>query len=264
MSKIPQKYQVKILNRRAMILKVTLLLLMLAVFIAGAVVNTLRTNHLITVGVEQVMRTIPFEAHPPSAEQRFLVIGDSSAVGVGSDTPRGTIAGRLGHDFPTADITNLGVSGSKTADLIPRLQALEPSAHYDLMLIQIGGNDIVRRTPYAKLEKSLPQVLELAKQHADHVVLLTSGNVGTSKLLPYGTRWIFTMRTKKVRKIFMRITAEHDVRYVDLYRRKPWDPYAQDADRFYSPDYFHPSADGYGDWYVLVKETLDSIPDLQK
>jgi lysophospholipase L1-like esterase len=117
----------------------------------------------------------------------------------------------------------------------------------------------VRRTPYADLEHDFPRVLELAKQHSNNVVQLTSGNVGTSKLLPFGTRWFFTLRTKQVREIFIRINAEQGTHYVDLLRKRSEDPYAQDPDKYYSADYFHPSAEGYGDWYGFVKPIVTKL-----
>ena len=122
----------------------------------------------------------------------------------------------------------------------------------------------MRRTPYANIERDLPWLFELANAHSENVVQLTCGNVGTSKLLPFGTRWYFTHRTKKVREIFMRIANEHEVHYVDLFRNKANDPYAQDPKKYYSPDFFHPSAGGYGDWYSFVKPIVTSLPDLEK
>lgn len=239
-------------------------MLALAIVLGIIVIEYFHTRRLIGIGTELANKAVAFEAHPASPTQHFLVVGDSSAVGVGSVSPEGSVAGRLGADFPQADITNHGVSGSKVADLLSQLKGLDQGAQYDLILIQIGGNDIVRRTPYANLERDLPQALKLATAHSDNVVLLTSGNVGTSRLLPYGTRWFFTLRTQQVRRIFQRITKEYGVHYVDLYRARSEDPYAHDPEKYYAPDFFHPSAEGYGDWYTFVKATIDTLPDFQK
>ena len=190
---------------------------------------------------------------------RFLIVGDSSAVGVGADPAEGSIAGRLASDFPTADVRSIAVSGHKVADAIRQIETLAAEERFDLIVIQIGGNDIVRNTAYKNLETDFPKLFELAKQHSDNVVQLTSGNVGTSKLLPFGTRWLFTLKTKQVRELFIRINQEQGTHYVDLFRNKANDPYAQDPDRYYSDDYFHPSAEGYGDWYTFVKPIVVQI-----
>jgi lysophospholipase L1-like esterase len=235
------------------------ILLILAIIILIVVYDVINTRRLITLGVKQTEKTKAFERRLDNPEYKFLIVGDSSAVGVGALPAEGSIAGRLAADFPAADIQSLAVSGSKVADAIKQLESLPSQARYDLILIQIGGNDIVRRTPYSKLKEDFPRVLELAKQHSGNVVQLTSGNVGTSKLLPFGTRWYFTLRTKKVREIFMRINAEQGTHYIDLLRKRSDDPYAQDPQKYYSPDFFHPSAEGYGDWYAFVKPVVVQI-----
>lgn len=235
------------------------LYLILATITALTIYNFIHTGKLIKIGRAQTATTLPFERRLPEAELKFLVIGDSSAVGVGAEPQTGSIAGRLATDFPTADVKNLAISGSKVKDAIAQLESLPTEARYDLIVIQIGGNDIVRMTANADLERDFPTVLKLAKQHSDHVVQLTSGNVGTSKLLPFGTRWWFSIKTKQVRKIFMGINAEQGTHYIDLYRRLAVDPYAKDPKKYYSPDFFHPSADGYGEWYSFVKPEVVKI-----
>lgn len=240
-----------------------IILLILAVFSLVILVEYWQMNRLIAIGVDQTLKTEPFERRLKKPQFRFLVVGDSSAVGVGAQPPEGSVAGRLAADFPTADIQSIAVSGSKVTDAIRQLENLPTDAEYDLILIQIGGNDIVRSTPFQNLERDLPHLFELANAHSENVVQLTSGNVGTSKLLPFGTRWYFTWRTKQVRKIFMRIANEHEVHYVDLYRKRSVDPYVQNPQKYYSPDFFHPSAHGYGEWYSFVAPIVKSLPDLE-
>ncbi len=240
-------------------LEIKIGLFVLVIILAIVIYDVIQTTRLIRIGVQQTNTTQAFERRLNTPEYRFLIIGDSSAVGVGASPQEGSIAGRLAADFPTADIHSLAVSGSKVTDAIQQLESLPETERYDLILIQIGGNDIVRSTPYAELKRNLPQVFELANAHSKNVVQLTSGNVGTSKLLPFGTRWYFTLRTKAVRKIFMSIAADQHVHYIDLFRSRARDPYAQDPKTYYSPDFFHPSAEGYGDWYSFVKPIITEI-----
>lgn len=250
-------------EKKLMSLEIKIILLILAIITLIVIFDVVQTSRLIAIGVEQTVRTRAFERRLENPEFHFLVVGDSSAVGVGAEPLEGSVAGRLAADFPTADIQNIAVSGSKVKDAIDQLESLSKNERYDLILIQIGGNDIVRGTSYAGLEKDFPRLIELAKQHSNNVVQLTSGNVGTSKLLPFGTRWYFTIRTKKVRELFMHINAEQGTHYVDLFRDKANDPYAQNPKKYYSPDFFHPSADGYGDWYAFIGPIVKALPDLK-
>jgi len=93
-------------------------------------------------------------------------------------------------------------------------------------------------------------------------MLMTSGNIGTAKLLPFGTRWFFTKRTRKVREIFMEAAETHSTPYVDIFREVKEDPFAQDPKRYYAKDIFHPSSEGYADWYTFVRMKLDIFPPL--
>jgi lysophospholipase L1-like esterase len=238
-----------------MIIKLSIALFLLG-FVLHLALSYFQMQKLIALGTGLADEAIAF-SRVLEAGPQFLVIGDSSAVGVGASKSADSIAGRIGADYPQASITNLGVNGAKTAELLPRLESLE--LHYDFILIQIGGNDIVRRTDLSELESSIDAILEEALKHTDQLVLMTSGNVGTSKLLPYLTRWFFTQRTRDVREIFMNAAKKHDVEYVDLFREKSDDPYAQDPAKYYSADFFHPSSDGYEDWYQFVSAKLEEI-----
>ncbi len=234
------------------------LLILLLVYVAYQII---RTRYYISIGIGLAEAAVKYEQHPANPTIRILTIGDSSVVGTGSTDPTLTVAGRLGTDYPTADITNLGVNGTRTLELIERFKGIQ-GQHYDLIIIHTGGNDIVHFTSMADIESGLGQVLELATTMSDSVIVLHGGNVGSSKLFPAPTRWIFTYRTKKVREIFMRVTTEKGVHYVDLFREGKSDPFVTDPKKYYGSDYFHPSADGYGDWYSGIKQFLPPLSPL--
>jgi lysophospholipase L1-like esterase len=237
-----------------MILKTTLILFGCALIIV-LVFHALRMRQLIRIGTDLANAAVPYEQAPTEAAERVLFIGDSSAVGTGASDPTLTTAGRYGAEHPQAEVLNLGVNGSKTHELIPRLDALEGES-FDLIVIQIGGNDIVRLTPTDEHEESLRGVLERAQGLTDTIVLLHSGNVGTSPFFPFGTRWIWTRKTRAVRDMYLRVAPEYGARYVDLFAEKGEDRFALDPDRFYAPDNFHPSEEGYRVWYEEIENVL--------
>lgn len=226
--------------------KITLVLVgIIGVFLAYQVG---RTIHYIRVGrgIEKV--TIPFARSLLGATKRILVIGDSSAVGVGAGAPSQSVAGLLGEHYPGAEIVNAGVSGARTRELSSRLAAFS-GQRFDLVLVQIGGNDIVRFTDQKALGASLGSALDEAKKLSNNVVLMSSGNVGTALLFPPGVRWLHERKTRQVREQFMAIAAGRNVAYVDLFRERAQDPFASEPAKFYAADYFHPSALGYSDWF---------------
>ena len=239
---------------------ITKTIIFLFVLLIGySTVQYFRTRHFINIGVDLADKAAPllFErtlAHPVATS---LHIGDSSVVGTGSESPFLSVAGRFAADYPRVDIMNLGVNGSKTKDLMSRFEGIQDQ-RFDIIVMHIGGNDIVRYTDLIELEESLRVVLDLATNISDTVILLHGGDVGTAKLFPYGTRWLFTRRTKQERNIFMPVAKEKGVYYVDLFRRGEDDPFFTDPDKYYAKDNFHPSAEGYRDWYEHVVNVIDT------
>ncbi len=213
------------------------------------------TQRLIKIGVNLANKAAPFSKD--GSGPRILVIGDSTGVGTGASASTTSLSGLLSKEYPTASIENRSVNGSRTQDLLPRFADIKE--HYDLMMIHIGGNDTVRFTDLTILDKDIRGVIEHAKSIADHVVIVSTGNVGTARLLPLGTRWSFTIRTKQVRSIFQKAASDLGATYVDLYREPAVDPYAIDPKKYYAADSFHPSDAGYEDWFNLIKKQLPTL-----
>ncbi len=231
----------------------TLLLVVGVVLYAVYVWQGVRRS--IDLSVALIAKTSPYEQHPLAVGSRILVAGDSTAVGVGAE-PAESIAGRLGKDFPQADITNIGVSGLRLEGLQALLE--KHQGKYDLVVLQIGANDITGRTPYEVIRKNLDQVLVQAATLGTETLVLTAGNVGLSPVFRWPLGPYITARTRVVRTIFMEVVAKQpNAAYVDLFEEKEEDTFSTDIDRYYAPDYFHPSGDGYGVWYKKVRAKLD-------
>jgi lysophospholipase L1-like esterase len=231
------------------------LLIILTIYILYAYI---RTKNFIRIGNELANKAVAYEQLPEDAKIKILTIGDSSVVGTGASGPKNSIAGLLGKDYPNAEIINLGVNGSKVKELISRFKKLK-GQKFDLVLVHIGGNDIVRRTDLEDFKKDLSTVFDLAKNNSENVISFHGGNVGTAGLFPFGTRWIFSYRTYQIRNIYMELAKEKGVRYLDLWRNKENDPFALDMRAYYARDLFHPSDEGYQDWYSFVKIELEKI-----
>lgn len=219
------------------------------------VAQYIRSRHYVDIGIGLANVAVPYEQHPADANLRFLVIGDSTAVGTGASKPQDSTAGQLGAQYPTADIINKGVNGAKTHELPDRFAEFEDK-QFDLVLVQIGGNDIVRFTNLTDVETNLRAILAEADRVGKQVIILHCGDFGTAKLLPVGTRWIFSRRTEHVRAIYQRVTPDYNAMYVDLWRKDNNDPFADEPNMFYAVDYFHPSSAGYADWYAHIQQNI--------
>ena len=197
----------------------------------------------------------PFSRHNPSARFKILFIGDSTAVGTGALDNQKTTAGYFGRDFPDAHIANFGKNGQRLKDILEGFSPVE-NEKYTLMVIQIGGNDILRFTPLKEVRRDLSIILSRAKRLAGHVVILHSGNIGAAPLFSWPFNFIYTARTKKVREIYLQIAKEKGALYIDLFTETSEDIFLKDTHRFYCSDYLHPSGDGYLMWYNKIRKAL--------
>jgi lysophospholipase L1-like esterase len=203
-----------------------------------------------------IQRAVPYEQHPAQPTMRILVAGDSTAVGVGTADPQGSTAGWLGKQFPAADITNVAVSGYRLADVIAVLQK-QQGTHYDLILLQIGANDVTHFTPAPTVAQQLSTIFSLCTTLSSKTIVLTAGNIGLSKVFHWPLSAIITHRTWVVRSIFINTALQYPtVSYVDLFKNKKDDIFETDIARYYAIDGFHLTNDGYAVWYQAIQKNL--------
>lgn len=227
-------------------------LLVVFLYVVGQAIYMKR---LVNIGTAMAKESVPYEQEVRNPKYHFLILGDSTAVGVGASNPAFSVAGRIGAEFPRANIVNLGRNGRKTKDLIPLLEELQ-GTEFDLVEIHIGGNDAVRFTNLDGLGDDLSRVIVLAKRLSDNVLIISHGNAGTVRMFPYGTRWLFQARSESVRDVFTKVTSVNEVPFVDLYVDHLQDPFAIDPATYYAQDYFHPSNDGYALWFEKILPAL--------
>jgi lysophospholipase L1-like esterase len=207
----------------------------------------------VTKGVSY--ESAPFNRKLPAADLRFLFLGDSTAVGTGALTSQLSTAGYFGQDFPLAEVINLGANGKRIRDLQAEIDTVT-FINYDLVVIQIGANDIIKFTSYQNIEEDLIKIIQKAKTFSRHVVILHSGNVGLAPIFHWPFNQIMTERSRKVREIYMRNAKSMGVIYIDLFSEKKDDVFLTDVPRYYSSDFLHPSGDGYRWWYDRITATL--------
>lgn len=230
------------------------LCIVLLLILGYAGFSALRMYKHISISKELVARSKRFEQIVPGGKPRILVLGDSTAVGTGSD-PGGSTAGRFGEDFPNAEIKNFAVNGMKVHELVESFPSF-PSGSFDLVLVQIGANDIMQGTPQEEFNASLSTAFDKANAAGTNVVALHSGNIGLAPLFPWPLSAALQSRTLAYRKDYMRIAAEKGVAYVDLYHEAKDDPF-KDVDTFYAADGLHLTEAGYGNWYTEIRYTME-------
>ncbi len=229
--------------------------LIIVAVVIYVVIAGVRMYRLIQISKTLVAKSDPYTQH--GTGPRILVIGDSTGVGTGVTDSKGSIAGRFAQNFPNAIIENLSVNGWKVADALRHFPNVEAQT-YDLIVLQIGANDIIQRTPMADFTRDLSALFVQAKSAGKNVVALHSGNIGLAPLFPWPISRYLTTKTRQYRAEYMRIAKDTGVTYVDLYGEASTDLFLTDIPRYYAPDLLHLTEDGYGFWYGKIREAMQA------
>lgn len=192
-----------------------------------------------------------YQQQPQDPALSLLIVGDSTGVGTGASSSSHSLAGLMGSAYPRLLIDNRAADGARFEQVVQQLQAVE--RHYDFVLIQAGGNDVIRLTDEADLAAQIGRAVALARQHADTVLVMPSGNVGSAPFFSAPLSWWMTRRSQMLHRLMHLTVAGSAVVYVDLYREPADDPFAQDP-ALNASDGLHPSDSGYRQWWFELQQ----------
>ncbi len=231
------------------IVGVTLLLAIFASWFAN-------TYFKAKISQELMADAVPFEKKADDPSVTLLVLGDSTGVGVGADKAEDTVAGRLAAYLEATYVENHSVIGAKVEDLPSQVSAAALS-RYDVVLMMIGGNDVLA---FGNAEDAAEQLAEILKTlpPSGKVVVMTAGNAGGATLFPPFIRPFHTATNQKFHKEFAKVTTAHGGVYVNLYDPFWKDPFLRDPKRYLSRDGLHPSSYGYGLWFDKLRAILEA------
>ena len=103
---------------------------------------------------------------------KVLALGDSLTA------PHGVASGEAWPALLAAQtgwiVVNAGVSGDTTAGALERLPALLEEYSPDLVMVTLGGNDMLRRLPQGQTVANLDRILALIKARGAKAVLLAT------------------------------------------------------------------------------------------
>jgi lysophospholipase L1-like esterase len=192
-----------------------------------------------------------FERTLPHAARRVLIVGDSTAVGLGAVEPAATIAGRIAAEFPQAEVVNRAVLGARVDDVTAQLASAGDG--FDVVLIAAGGNDVIRGTPPGTLAFALARAIGRARRHGARVVVANSANVGAAPLFFWPLGPLFTRRSLRVRAVFARVCRAQRACFVNFTWTTRRDPFRRDRARYFAADGLHPTADAYAHCFAVLK-----------
>lgn len=203
-------------------------------------------------GVRLAEKSKPFCIQPAHAQKSILIIGGGFGVGTGAEHPSGTIAGRIARDYPFAEVVNISEDGAGGADILKQIRSVG-DRYFDMILIQAGEREIIGFTNPDDIKGSFSEILHLASRKAPTVIFMGAGNVGLAPAFFPPISWVYTERARSVRELFILLSRETGVEYVDLFRESKDEPMLKDPGGHFAPDMLHPRSKGYAVWYEDLK-----------
>jgi acyl-CoA thioesterase-1 len=191
-----------------------------------------------------------------SAAVLYVALGDSTVEGVGASSPERNYVSRL-HErlrtvYPQARMSNLGVGGATSADVLLRQLDRAIGLRPHLVTLSIGPNDITTRVSATTYEKNLDTILGRLRHETAAVVVvnLIPDLAVTPRFRESRARDVVGRQTIVFNEALERKARAHGAELVDLYaasqRELPQRP------ELVWSDGYHPSDAGHARWAELV------------
>jgi len=228
-------------------------LILVVIVVAYVAYEAVRIHPLLRASARLIESGKPFTR--VKGESAMLILGDSTAVGVGAAAREDTVAGRIAALHPEWAVENYAVSGARIKDLKGQFAKAERD-RYVLTVIHIGANDIIRFQSAPHAIADLEPALQLITSKSNKVIFLTAGNVGGAKFFPSILNPFYHRRTLQYHAAFEALAERVGVSYVNLYTSPEEDLFLKDSGRYFSADGLHPSSEGYRLWFERIMPIL--------
>jgi lysophospholipase L1-like esterase len=209
-------------------------------------------------GFLAVLSAAPIGVAAASTPVRVAVLGDSLALATGASRADGGFIfpafRTLLRARPGSMLDNVAIGGSTVADVL-RLQAGRIAAIApDVIVVCVGGNDVVRRTPADAFARDYAALLTALRRDAPHARLVCCGvpDVAVSPIFS-DERGPIGILSGVDDTAAHQAARAHGARYVDFFTLTQQQHGL--GDRFFSRDRFHPSDAGY----ALLKAEFEPV-----
>jgi lysophospholipase L1-like esterase len=201
----------------------------------------------------------PFESPPDDngsygagvgAPLQMVVLGDSSAAGLGADHPHQTIGAILATGVSAFSgrpvrLTNVSVSGAESRDLdLQVVNALDVVPHPDVAVISIGANDVTHRIDKSIAVRHLEGAVRRLREAGAEVVVGTCPDLGTLQPVGQPLRALARRWSRDLAAAQTVCVVEAGGRTVSL-GDLIGPEFAERPAEMFSKDRFHPSPAGY-------------------
>ncbi|KAB1914802.1 MULTISPECIES: SGNH/GDSL hydrolase family protein [unclassified Micromonospora] len=183
---------------------------------------------------------------------RLVLLGDSSALGVGVERFEETIGGRLAQLLSEAPggrrvhLSSVGVSGSRSTDLATQVARALLGERPDVAVILIGANDTTGLARPADAAAYLGSAVRRLREAHVEVVVGTCPDLGAVRAVASPLRQVLGWAGRRMARAQTTAVLDAGGSVVDL-GTETGPVFRADAGTL-CHDGFHPSADGYRVW----------------
>ena len=190
-------------------------------------------------------------------ELRLLILGDSAAAGVGVSNQQDALAGQLVRELASDHRviwSLLAETGRTAADVLEAISAA-PDAHYDVVLVSVGVNDVTGRTSTQQWLSALNALSDrlINGMGATRILFTAIPPMHVFPALPQPLRWYLGMRARQLNELMENVCksrASGDGHLEYLCVSFPLEP------GFMAADGFHPGLDAYRLWAEYSASTI--------
>lgn len=184
---------------------------------------------------------MPQQAAIPAGAS-VLILGDSLSYGTGAEP---------GQDYPSLlakttgwQIINAGVPGDTTSAGLSRLPDLIASHQPQLLIVELGGNDLLRQVAPSHIEQNLKSILSMAKTQGIPTVLVS---------IPAISPFMAAVGNLSDHPLYARIAEETNTPLItDVFSEVL-------SERSLKADQIHPNAKGYAEVALNMQSALKQL-----
>jgi lysophospholipase L1-like esterase len=192
---------------------------------------------------------LPWAGEIPGGDPiSILVLGDSTAAGVGADTQHDALPGNLARTLAAewergVSWRAIGENGATSEDIVRRYLGEATVDRYDVVFVTVGANDAIQLRSRGAFRRNFRTILRRLRSVNPTALILVSSLPGFSQFdaLPNPLRWALHLHSRSLEAV-----ARAFVRSEPGVIMSP--PAPEYTDGFFASDRFHPSHQGYREW----------------
>ncbi|GAB3067971.1 SGNH/GDSL hydrolase family protein [Intrasporangium mesophilum] len=203
----------------------------------------------------------------PGGPVRFVMLGDSTARGMGAELAHQTIgaiiaSGVAAFSGRTVELTNVAVIGAESPDLDSQVdRALDLVPAPDVAVISIGANDVTHRIDKSIAVRHLEMAVRTLREAGAEVVVGTCPDLGAIQPVPQPLRYLARRWSRDLAAAQTVAVVEAGGRAVSVGDLLS-EAFSANPSVMFSEDRFHPSPAGYARVAAAMLPSVSAALDL--